>query len=123
MNKELIRELVAAGVSFTEDEIVFITKDATGQIVWLEKGNEKAGLTHIINRHLDDFSNAIGLTEESLPQFLEDVVSKGTVVSNIMANIGTGYTRVYDYDGSYYTVTGVGTNGFIVTAYPTPKEG
>jgi len=42
MNIELIRELVAAGVSFTEDEIVFITKDATGQIVWLEKGNEKA---------------------------------------------------------------------------------
>ena len=80
MNKELIRELVAAGVSFTEDEIVFITKDATGQIVWLEKGNEKAELTHIINRHLDDFSNAIGLTEESLPRFLEDVVSKGTVL-------------------------------------------
>ena len=122
MNKELIKELATTGASFNENEIIFVTKDATGQIVWLEKGNEKSGLAHIIERHMDDFAKAIGLTEETLPQFLENVISKGMIVSNVPSNAGTGYTRVYDYDGNYYTVTGIGTNGFIVTAYPTSKE-
>ncbi len=122
MNKELIEELVKAGVAFTDEDIIFITRDATGQIVWLEKGNERAGLVHIVERHMDDFSKALGLTEEKLPRFLEEVVTKGTVVSNTTSDLRTGYSRVYDFDGNYYTVTAIGTNGFIVTAYPTPKE-
>ena len=122
MNKELIKELSDAGITFSEENIVFIAKDATGQIVWLENGSDQAGLTHIINRHMDDFVNAIGLTKEALPKFLEDVVTKGDVISNTLTKAQTGYTRIYDYDGNYYTVTGIGTNGFIVTAYPTPKE-
>ena len=36
---KLIAELKKSGVKFTEQDIVFITKDKTGQIVWLEKGN------------------------------------------------------------------------------------
>ncbi len=71
---------------------------------------------------MDDFTNAIGLTKDTLPRFLEDVISKGSIISNVLSNTRKGFTRVYDYDGHYYTVTGIGTNGFIVTAYPTPKE-
>ncbi|MCR5108016.1 MAG: hypothetical protein K6B28_07610 [Lachnospiraceae bacterium] len=122
MNKKLLKELSDSGVLFTESDVVFITKDETGQIVWLEIGNKEVGLTHIIERHLDDFSNAIGLTKDTLPSFLEDVISKGRIVSNTLSSTRKGYTRVYDYDGNYYTVTGIGSNGFIVTAYPTPKE-
>lgn len=29
-----------------------------------------------------------------------------------------GYERVYYYEGEYHVVVGVGTNGFIVSAYP-----
>ena len=34
---------------------MFIARDATGQIVWLETGNKLAGLEHIIARHAGDF--------------------------------------------------------------------
>ena len=30
--------------------------------------------------------------------------------------------RVYEYKGNYYTMTGIGTNGFIVLAYPFRKD-
>ena len=123
MNNELIEELANRGETFNEADIVFITKDATGEIIWLENGNETAGLIHIVERHGDDFKRTSGLNVEEIPVFLERVVSQGVVVSNLPSKARTGYTRIYDYDGSYYTVTGIGTNGFIVTAYPTPKEG
>lgn len=29
-----------------------------------------------------------------------------------------GFERVYYYEGSYYVMTGIGTNGYIVSAYP-----
>lgn len=123
MEEDLIRQLQQTGASFTREDIVFITKDSTGQIVWLEIGNETAGLTHIIERHLDDFTRSLGLSKEDLPGFLKDVVSNGSVVSNMPSKGGTGFNRVYDFDGSYYTVTAIGNNGFIVTAFPNPKEG
>ncbi len=118
---ELIRALIEAGEK--EEEILFAVKDATGQVVWLGIGNENAGLTHIIDRHLNDFIKSNGVTRENLADFLKEVISKGTVVSNTKSKVGTGYDRVYDYDGNYYTVAGIGSNGFIVTAFPQNKEG
>ena len=67
----LITELKEKGIKFTEKDIIFITRDKTGQIVWLEKGNSSAGLEHILNGN-----------------------------------------------GKYCVMTGIGSNGFIVTAYP-----
>ncbi len=29
-----------------------------------------------------------------------------------------GYERVYHYEGEYCIIAGIGTNGFIVSAYP-----
>ena len=29
-----------------------------------------------------------------------------------------GYERVYHYEGEYRIIAGIGTNGFIVSAYP-----
>jgi hypothetical protein len=37
-------ELAASGFKFTANEIVFIAKDKTGQLIWLETGNKSAGL-------------------------------------------------------------------------------
>lgn len=33
-----------------------------------------------------------------------------------------GYERCYEYKGNYYIMTGIGSNGFIVTAYPIGKD-
>lgn len=34
-----------------------------------------------------------------------------------------GFERVYSYQGNYYIVIGIGTNGFIISAYPHKKGG
>ena len=56
---------------------------------------------------------------------LKDMLENGTVISNKIVSIGSGrqgYERVYEYKGNYYTMTGIGTNGFIVSAYPVRKD-
>lgn len=123
---ELIQELKNNNIKFSEKDIQFITRDKTGQIVWLETGNSSAGLNHILEGngitkgHAGDFQKAFGLSKSEVPAYLEKVISNGDVVSNTLKPIGNhmGYERVYYYNGNYHMVTGIGTNGFIVSAYP-----
>ena len=116
----LIAELRKNGVKFTEKDIIFITRDKSGRIMWLEKGKSSAGLEHILSRHIADFEKAFGISKVEIPSFLERVISNGEIVSNtlIKRNGFWGYERIYYYNGNYCLLTGVGTNGFIVTAYP-----
>lgn len=125
----LISELERNGVMFTKEDIIFITKDRTGQTVWLEKGNAFAGLEHILNGdgkspgHATDFENAFGITKNELPSYLQEIITHGQIVSNSIITRGgrEGYERVYYYEGNYHVVTGIGKNGFIVSAYPRRK--
>lgn len=127
----LIKELEKNDVKFTKENIVFITKDQTGQIVWLETGNKSAGLSHILDGdgitsgHAADFERAFGVPRNQIPSFLNSIVSKGTVVSNELRIINgrEGFERVYYYNNKYYVLAGIGTNGFIVTAYPVEYGG
>lgn len=51
-------------------------RDASGKVVFLEKGNAKAGLEHILQRHGDDFAR-IGVSREQVPSVVMDTVTKG----------------------------------------------
>lgn len=123
---QLMQELKLKGYKFSEDDIQFITKDETGQIVWLESGNSNAGLEHILNGngktkgHADDFQKAFGISKNEIPAYLEKVITNGKVIENKLKPVGKrmGFERTYYYMGNYYVVTGIGTNGFIVSAYP-----
>ena len=127
---KLIQELQKRNIKFTEEDLLFITKDATNQIVWLEKGNANAGLEHIVNGngitkgHSQDFFNAFGIEKEDIPAYLEKAITNGTVVESILKPVGKhqGYERTYYYNGNYYVLVGIGTNGFIVSAYPKRKH-
>lgn len=127
----LIKELERNGVKFTKENIVFITKDQTGQIVWLETGNKSAGLSHILDGdgvttgHAADFERAFGVSREQIPNYLEKVIRHGTVVDNKIVKKGSreGYERTYYYEGKHYVITGIGTNGFVISAYQKKKKG
>jgi hypothetical protein len=56
---------------------------------------------------------------------LENVVSYGLVVSNIIKTVNgrKGYDRIYYYGGKHYVLAGIGTNGFVVSAYPIDLQG
>ncbi len=124
MDKKLLGELIKSGAKVTVEDIVFITRDKTGQIVWLEKGNSDAGLEHIVLRHAKDFENAVGILVGDIPSFLENVITNGEVVFNDIDSDrkNVGYTKIYEYNDKKYILTGVGLNGFLVSAYPVKGE-
>lgn len=47
--KCMIDQLTKARVKFNPNDVLFVTKDKTGQFVWLEKGNKGVGLEHILH--------------------------------------------------------------------------
>ena len=123
-SEALVKQLEQSGVKFSKNDMVFVTKDKTGQVVWLEKGNESSGLQHIVSRHADDFQSKHGVSKSQISNHLSDVFTSGKVeYSRITQKNGrAGYERLYSYNGKYYLQTGVGTNGYIVSAYPISKE-
>ena len=121
INKDpLLKDLVKSGAKITIKDVVFTAKDKSGQVVWLEKGNEKSGLTHI-QKHTNDFVAKHRIQQNRLVGHLKNVIKKGKVVSvtaKPLSNGLKGLEKVYVYKGKYYTVSAVGTNGYIVTMYP-----
>ena len=125
-SEALVKQLEQSGVKFSKKDMVFVTKDQTGQVVWLEKGTSSAGLKHILDGdgkspgHAEDFQRAFGISRSEIPTHIEKVIANGTVVDNKLKPVRNrmGYERTYYYNGEYYVVTGIGTNGYIVSAYP-----
>ena len=96
--EEGIKKLEEAGVKFKKDEVVFVTLSSDNQLVWLEKGNEIAGLQHIINRHTKDFSNFLGINKSEIPAKIREIVSTWQVASKKIKNIKgrDGYEVIYE---------------------------
>ena len=81
MNKKLLKELQSLDAKCHLDNIIFITKDESGQLVWLETGNENAGFIHIIQRHKEDFVNIFG-TDVDIPSTIYNIITHGKIVSS-----------------------------------------
>lgn len=79
--------------------------------MWLEKGNSKAGLTHILERHADDFASQ-GVND--IPKLLEEVLATNPIKTGSNAK---GLFADYVLNDNSYRVA-YGTNGFIVSFYP-----
>ena len=116
----LLKDLVNSGVKISPKDVVFATKDKSGQTVWLEKGNDSSGLQHI-QKHTDQFVAKHNIQAKHLTSHLKNVIKKGKIVSNTqkrLSNGRIGLEKIYLYKGKYYTIGGVGTNGYIVSMYP-----
>lgn len=114
--EHLLNELRQSGVKFTEKEVIMITKTKKNELVWLEKGNERKGLEHILLRHEKDLERKFGVKKQEIPNFVKDVFTNGVETRNEFKN--GGYQKEYLYKGKYIVISGVGTNGFIVSIYP-----
>ena len=117
-------ELKKKGVKFTEEDLLFVTKDSSGEIVFLEKGNPGAGLEHIINGngkennkgHKDDFINKFSVSEKEIPKIIYDFLVKGTIIYSEPVE-PTGSKKIISYKNNYISVI-VADNGFVVTSNP-----
>ena len=109
--------MAANGVKFTPENIVSMARNHKGQVVFLETGNSKAGLQHIIEMHGNQFAQ-MGVSERQIP----NVVMRAISEEKLMAYQGTGMGRpVYELTINRqrlrFAVT-VGDNGFIVGTNP-----
>ena len=109
--QNLLDELANSGVKYNPDEVITIIKTPNGKLLWLEKGNINSGLTHILQRHGNDFA-AQGITD--IPQLLNDIL-KTTPVQ--IGNNSKGLFATYIFNSNTYKVA-YGTNGYIVSFYP-----
>lgn len=97
----------------------------------VKKGNSTAGFEHIIEEngitpgHAKDFEKAFGVSKVPIPNYLNKVISNGSVVSNKLKSIHgrSGFERIYYFDKKHYVLAGIGMNGFIVTADPIEYGG
>ena len=121
VNKDqLLKDLVNSGVKISVKDVVFTAKDKSGQTVWLEKGNDSTGLQHI-KKHTDQFVSKHNIQAKHLTSHLKNVIKKGKIVSTTqkrLSNGRIGLEKIYLYKGKYYTIGGVGANGYIVSMYP-----
>lgn len=116
-----IAEMEANGVKFTRENVMFTARDSTGQVVWLEKGSRIAGYAHIEARgHVGQIAKKFGVGEAEVPRLIRNIVRDGRIVSNAIKNTNgrDGYERLYEYNGKYILLAGIGLNGFMVSAYP-----
>jgi hypothetical protein len=112
-------ELQQAGIRHTPENIVWITKLPNGKIVFLETGNTRAGLQHILEKHASNFANK-GIPADHIPDAVLAAMTNGTIVGYL----GSGreprpiYQVNFQGQNLYIAVT-VSQNGFIVGANPT----
>lgn len=110
----LIQKLQEGGVKFTPGNVVAAGENADGQVVFLETGNSRAGLTHIIEQHGGQFAQ-MGISEGRIPDFVVTAATEGRVVGIQ----GTRPIFEVEFEGQARRVAvTVGSNGFVVGANP-----
>lgn len=121
---DMLKQLIDAKVKFNADNVLFVTKDKSGQMIWLEKGNDVAGLKHILIKHADDFHDKHNVSRENIAGHINNIISNGNIEYSRITKRGNhdGIEKLYSHKGKYYLLTGTGTNGFIVSAYPIKEK-
>ena len=137
---ELKEVLNKVGVRYSEDNIKWaLTSDEAGltnaindksglnaqlrssHIIFLEQGNSNAGLKHIYWRHADDFKKKDDLdSEEEVSNYIESTMKKYAPFKVTSGKRG-GLDVVYKIKDDNYLHVTIGSNGFIVTAFPSSK--
>lgn len=111
----LIDKVIANGEKISPNKVVMITRDPTGRIVWLETGNSKSGLHHIINDHGKEF-NGRGISSNDIPDYILEAVYQGKIVGTQGKRDPRAiYEFVYNVKKQRIAVQ-VGSNGYIVGA-------
>ena len=106
--------LTSQGVKHTTANILKIGRNTNGKIIFLEKGNATAGLTHILAEHADDFVKN-GIKKEDIAEYVFNAAKNGKVVGT--QGDRTIFETVYKGQTKRVAVQ-VSDNGFIVGANP-----
>ncbi len=114
----LIAELQETGIKHSPDKIVRIAKKQDGKIVFLESGDAKSGLEHILSK-ADQFAK-VGIEPDEIPDAVISAVVQGKVVG-FQGKKNVRPREIYEltFKGKIlYISISVFENGYIVGANP-----
>lgn len=111
---EMIQQLQSEGIKFDPDKVVQVGRDSDGKIIFLEQGNKKAGLQHILS-HATDFANK-GVSQDEIPELVTRAATQGEKVG-VSGRDRPIYQIMHNGTMLKIAVT-IGSNGFIVGANP-----
>jgi hypothetical protein len=113
--KVLFDEMTKAGIKFTPENVIKIARAQDGRIIFLEAGNSKAGLKHIVEKHGAEFAQK-GIAEAQIPDAVMTAVTKGKVVGYVGKNKTRPIYEVSWQGTQRKMAVTTGSNGFIVGA-------
>ncbi|MEW2302217.1 RICIN domain-containing protein [Streptomyces sp. NPDC006655] len=119
LDLDLVKKLEASGANLNRGNLVMVVRYPRPgvPVAWLETGDTRAGLIHIIFRHAGEFIER-GVASEDIPKLLDKALSEGKIVGYQGADMGRPiYETVYNGTTQRVAIT-VGGNGFIVGANP-----
>jgi hypothetical protein len=111
----LIDELRQAGIKHTPENILRIAKLPDGKIVFLEVGNLKGDLRHILKENKAHFAIR-GISEDEISDAVMTAVTQGKIIGS-QGKDRPIYEVIFNGQPQYISVT-VSENGFIVCANP-----
>jgi len=121
LDKNLIEELRASGVKFTELDLKFITKNKDDFIIFLEKGNPNAGLQHIIERHwnMDELMKFFNTQDEMVEIIFQTIKNNDYVAKVVDSKNRLSFVyKINTNKGIREFTIATGDNGFIVSFIP-----
>lgn len=120
----LYKELAKSGKKFNKKDVKFVVKDKSGQLIWLEKGNSKSGLEHIVQRHEQDFKKLHGVSRDNIAPHVKNIISQGDIEysKTVFRNNRSGFEKLYSYKGEYHLLAGIGNNGYLVSSYALSEK-
>ncbi len=116
---QLIAELTERGIKHNPKAIVAITKLNNGQIIFLETGNAQAGWQHILEKHRPDFENR-GISPNQIVDLLMLAIKQGQLLGT-QGRSRRIYQVNFESQLQYISID-LGSNGYLVSANPTPRK-
>jgi hypothetical protein len=118
----LVADVVAAGHKISSNAVVHIARAPDGRVVWLERGDGRTGLSHLLRAERIARFAEVGVAPTDIPGLAVRAILEGRPVGR-KGRDGT----IYDVDigGGRHRdiVVVVGANGYIITAYPVRSSG
>ncbi|MEV6133333.1 putative T7SS-secreted protein [Streptomyces violaceusniger] len=121
IDSDAVKQLENDEVKFSSDKLVAAQRDQNGKVVFLEEGNSKAGLQHILEGHGSDFEQR-GVARDDIADLVMSAATHGEVVGHQGKGTGRPIYEV-EFQGKMHRVAvTVGSNGFVVGANPKSME-
>lgn len=110
----MIEKAKSLGCKINKDELIFII-ERNNKFFWLEQGNEKSGLNHIISKHGKEFeSNGIEISE--IPRLIRRCLIDNKIIAYQRCNKTRPIYSTKYKEKEYFLAITVSNKGFVVGA-------